>query len=35
MTEFDYDKNKEASASFLSFIRLLKRLKTKLRSLNI
>lgn len=30
MTEFDCDKNKEASASFLSFIRLLKRLEAKI-----
>lgn len=31
MTEFYCDKNKEASASFFSFIRLLKRLKAKIK----
>ncbi len=30
MTEFDCDKNKEASASFLSFIKRLKSLETKI-----
>ena len=31
MTEFYCDKNKEASASFFSFIRLLKRLEAKIK----
>lgn len=30
MTEFECSKNKEASASFLSFIKRLKRLETKI-----